>query len=244
MIGKNNLIFLDSGGGGAKKRCHTIVNSMKHSIITSIGLAVLASVAFSSLAEGVSTMTYTATGGLISGTIGGTPFINATWSITADGDAAAVQSALLVLPSATLPYYYVPVAPVLTIDDGISTPWVANLLDSGPWTWNAISIDYSSLLPLFSGNGFIELAAGTPGPGAAVMGQLGYNNLASVLSFSGDSNFGDTYPTSLGDLEITDQADGPGTFIITAVPETSTTVPTLALIAGGLMLRRRTKHLR
>jgi hypothetical protein len=219
---------------------------MKHSIITSIGLAVLASVAFSSLAEGVSTMTYTATGGLISGTIGGTPFINATWTITADGDAAAVQSALLVLPSATLPYYYVPVAPVLTIDDGNSTPWVANLLDSGPWTWNAISIDYSSLRPLLSVNGFMELAAGTAGPGAVVMGQLGYNNLASVLSFSGDSYFGKniTYPTSLGDLEITDQGDGPGTFIITAVPETSTTVPTLALIAGGLMLRRRTKHLR
>jgi hypothetical protein len=219
---------------------------MKHSIITSIGLAVLASVAFSSLAEGVSTMTYTATGGLISGTIGGTPFINATWSITADGDAAAVQSALLVLPSATLPYYYVPVAPVLTIDDGISTPWVANLLDSGPWTWNAISIDYSSHSPLLSANGFVELAAGTVGQGVSVLGQLGYNNLASEMSMTGTSYFGDefTYPTSLGDLEITGQANGPGTFIITAVPETSTTVPTLALIAGGLMLRRRTKHLR
>jgi hypothetical protein len=66
------------------------------------------------------------------------------------------------------------------------------------------------------------------------------------MSMTGTSYFGDefTYPTSLGDLEITGQANGPGTFIITAVPETSTTVPTLALIAGGLMLRRRTKHLR
>jgi hypothetical protein len=152
----------------------------------------------------------------------------------------------LVLPSATLPYYYVPVAPVLTIDDGNSTPWVANLLDSGPWTWNAISIDYSSHSPLLSANGFVELAAGTVGQGVSVLGQLGYNNLASEMSMTGTSYFGDefTYPTSLGDLEITGQANGPGTFIITAVPETSTTVPTLALIAGGLMLRRRTKHLR
>ena len=219
---------------------------MKHSIITSIGLAVLASAAFSSSAEGVSTMTYTATGGLISGTIGGTPFINATWTITADGDAGAVQSALLVLPTATIPYYYVPVAPVLTIDDGISTPWVANLLDSGPWTWNAVSLDYAILAPLLGVSGFMELAAGTAGQGALVMGPLGYNNLASELSFTGTSIFGDgnTYPTSLGDLDITSDGRGPGTFIITAVPETSTTVPTLALIAGGLMLRRRTKPLR
>jgi len=60
----------------------------------SVGLIAFASMLAAPLAADASTLTYTATGGIISGSLGGTPFTNATWSITGTGDPTNVVTGI------------------------------------------------------------------------------------------------------------------------------------------------------
>jgi hypothetical protein len=56
----------------------------------SFGLIALVSMLAAPLAAHASTLTYTATGGLITGTLNGTLFTDATWSITGTADPTNV----------------------------------------------------------------------------------------------------------------------------------------------------------
>jgi len=55
-------------------------------------LAIAACILATPMAANASTLTYTATGGLITGTLSGTPFTNATWSIVGTADPTNVVS--------------------------------------------------------------------------------------------------------------------------------------------------------
>ena len=56
----------------------------------SVGLIALASMLAAASAADASTLTYTATGGIITGSLNGTPFTDATWSITGTADPTNV----------------------------------------------------------------------------------------------------------------------------------------------------------
>jgi hypothetical protein len=155
--------------------------------------------------------------------------------------------------STPFPYYYLPVSPTLTIDDGNSPPLVANLLNVPDWTWVVASVDYLNQAP-FDANGIGQRSDdGLDLYGLVVLEPDSFNALNAPMLSTGDGSLSFSnppdpddpgYSTNLGVLLVTDYTGGAGTFSITAVPETSTTLPMLTLVAGALLSRRRTVRLR
>ena len=77
----------------------------------------------------------TMTGGLISGDLGGTPFTNAPYSVSASYDPSLVQSGTL----AGFPATFVGVTPTITIDTG-SGPLSGALTPFAGFTWHVFSL--------------------------------------------------------------------------------------------------------
>jgi hypothetical protein len=190
-------------------------------------------------------LTYTETGGNISGSLNGVNFSDATWTITATAD-----------PS-TATYYpaggtiYAPVwslfaTPTITIISG-STTLSATLngwdIESRNYFFNPPSrvgaIMFSDLT--VDGRQGVELdyAAYITGTSA------NFNNLQSTGTFTGTSDFDlQTFATSAGNLIVNSDSAQPGTFNITsAAPIPEPSVLSLSVLGGlGLLVRfRRSK---
>ena len=225
----------------------------------SVGLIALASMLAAPLAADASTLTYTATGGIISGDLGGTSFTDATWSITGTADPTNVVSGTINLdPSSNFSFHFLAMTPLLTITTGSST-LQATVLTSGSTGQQVgvFSIDFSFIatgvgLDVF---GYLE-GDGLPGQyGLLGLGGLGfYIDLQSPFSGSGLQYPTPSEPggfnTNVGLFVTTDDTNQGGTFTVSgaspsAVPEIdpNSLGRALALVLGslGLLERRRLK---
>lgn len=204
---------------------------------------------FSPSLSKAASISYTLTGGLISGTLGGTAFSAANWTITATTDSSAAQF----LPqggSIWAPVWYQVVTPVISIVSG-SSVLTATLTGTGTGQWFLESRDYSIFgNPTYDGGlGFFYARSGEvmDGNGAYVGGQIGFNNLQTTGTVNGQSGFdsgnGPTpgFYTSVGELLISSNTQAAGTFVpqVSTVPEPSSHLAILGLVSSGLLLRRR-----
>jgi hypothetical protein len=185
---------------------------------------------------GLALMVYTATGSGINGSLGGTPFSDASWTLTATADEQLSSNTIIPAgPAGSFNLWSLPVSPRLKIETTAAL-FEADLLAAGSFRWLALSgtfpfgptpkIGFVYTTPSFQP----ETAAGVFGvPGSFV-------NLRSPTSVAGPSIFETlTYPTSAGSLVISSSSEVPGTFQITPVP---TPLPALALAAAFSSSRR------
>ena len=193
-------------------------------------------------------LSYTLSGGLISGTLGGTPFTAANWTITATANSSAAQ--FLPQNSGTggliwAPVWYQTVTPAISIASGTSV-LTATLTGTGQWFLE--SRDYSVFgTPNEGAVGFFYSTIGEveEGNGAYIGGLIGFNNLQTTGTVNGQSGFDNGtggilgFFTSVGELFIASDTRAAGTFV-TAVPEPSTACFALAgLACGGYSFFRR-----
>ena len=153
----------------------------------SVGLIAFASMLASPSAADASTLTYSATGGIITGTLGGTPFTDATWSITGTADPTNVVTGTIVW-LVPIPFNFLAMTPLLTITTGSST-LQATIVTTGSTGQQVgvFSADYGALMSGYSVDGFgylqgdgstINIALGVEGVGL-------YTNLQSSFLGSG-----------------------------------------------------------
>jgi hypothetical protein len=217
----------------------------------SVGLIALASMLAAPLAADASTLTYTATGGIITGTLDGTPFTNATWSITGTGDPTNVVSGT---SGGSAPFNFLAMAPLLTITTGSST-LQANIVTTGS-TGQQVGVfgmDFSIEAPEFGFSGFGYLEGDGSLVSASASGVLGlglYTDLQSLLSGSGDQVIAGSLNTNVGLFVVSDSTNQGATFTVSGgspspVPEIdpNSLGSVLALVLGslGLLERRRLK---
>jgi len=206
-------------------------------------VGVLACLLANPLAVNASTLRYTGTGGAITGTLNGTPFTNATWSITGTGDPTNVVSGTA---SGVVPFYFLAVSPRLTITTGSSTLEATLTSGTTGWQVGVLSGDYGVLVAGLAATGFTYLQ-GVNQPSFFALETAGtsglYNDLQSPFFGLGtqNTNADATYYTDIGLLQITALNSGPSSFSITAVPEPSAYAMALAGLAcgGSAMFRRR-----
>jgi hypothetical protein len=170
-------------------------------------------------------------GGRISGDLGGTPFSDAPYTLTASYDPAVVQSGTL----AGFPATFVGVTPTITIDTG-SGLLSGTLHPFAGFSWHLFSLAVTSsdsrsgfapIDPSLNVTNAFDIDAAQP-----------QSTLLAELAFGGDSDANDpaTWQTSLGTLDITASTDAAGTFVI--VPEPST-MAALGIALVALAGRRR-----
>ena len=202
-------------------------------IPTAAWLLSFALLATPSMADGA-ILQATMTGGLMSGDLGGTPFTNAPYSVTASYDSSLVQSGTL----AGFPATFVSVTPTITIDTG-SGPLSSTLAPFAGFTWHAFSL---AVTANNSRSGFVPIDTNLNVTNAFdIDAAQPQSTLLAELAFGGDSDANDpaTWQTTAGELNITASTDAAGTFAI--VPEPSCAVVlgiALVAIAGW---RRSTK---
>jgi hypothetical protein len=195
-------------------------------------------------------LTYTLTGGTISGSINGTPFANASITITGTADAATLISGSLDLaPDPPSNYTFLPFTPTATITDG-STTYSMTIQNEVGRTWGGLAWDASSLPgPYVFGIIWLDNpAAFTTGDGFQLLlpptgsfpSPIGPTSLLGVFALS---TMPQGYPTSLGPLVLTSYTDNSATLNISQVPESSTWIPAgLVLSLGVFTLVRRQQH--
>jgi hypothetical protein len=219
----------------------------------SVGLIAFASMLASPSAADASTLTYTATGGLITGTLNGTPFTDATWSITGTGDPANVISGTIPSPSfGGIPFNFLAMTPLLSITTG-SSSLQATIVTTGSTGQQVgvFSADLGSLLSGYAttGFGYLEEDGSTISNAISLTGFGLYTNLQSPFFGSGGQNVSE-FNTSVGLFVMTDSTDQGATFTVSggspsAVPEIdpNSLGSVLALVMGslGLLERRRLK---
>jgi len=219
----------------------------------SVGLIALACMLAAPSAADASTLTYTATGGIITGTLGGTPFTDATWSITGTADPTNVVSGTSASIVA-VPFHFLAMTPLLTITTGSSTLQATMVTDGSIGQQVGVfSIDYSVAASGYGIDGFGYLA----GDGSAVsnffaVAGIGfYINLQSPFSGSGVQFLASGFNTDAGLFDVTGEENQGATFTISggspsAVPEIdpNSIGSVLALVMGslGLLERRRVRH--
>jgi hypothetical protein len=215
----------------------------------SVGLIALASMLAAPSAADASTLTYTATGGIITGTLGGTPFTDATWSITGTADPTNVVSGTTGSPFGPLPFNFLAMTPLLTITTGSST-LQATIVTTGSTGQQVgvFSVDAGAIMSGYSydGFGYIE-GDGSIGQGFGVEGFGLYTDLQSSFFGSGSqspsNNNLDNLDTNVGVFVVSDYTDQGATFTVSAVPEPSTYAMALAgLACGGYSMWRRRKR--
>ena len=221
----------------------------------SVGLIALASMLAAPLAADASTLTYTATGGIITGTLGETSFTDATWSITGTADPTTVVTGTGgPIEGLFLPFNFLAMTPLLTITTGSST-LQATIVTAGSTGQQVgvFSVDagaYSSglgidLFGYLEGDGTTLFASGL-----GVLGSGLYTDLQSPFSGSGDQSKSGDLSTNVGLFIITAYNSQASTFTVSgdspsAVPEIdpNSLGSVLALVLGslGLLERRRVK---
>jgi hypothetical protein len=205
-------------------------------------MAIAACILATPIAAKASTLTYTATGGLITGTLNGTPFTNATWSIVGTADPTNVVPGNI---SGAIPYNFLAMAPFLTIHSGSST-LTATLETSGSTgdQVGAFSLDFNVFDPGVSSSVFSYLNGdgSSSSVGMGVAGAGLYTTLQSPFFGSGTQNNGisGSYFTDIGLMVISSNTDQAATFTIVAssVPEIdpATGGSALSLVAGVLAM--------
>jgi hypothetical protein len=219
----------------------------------SVGLIALASMLAAPSAADASTLTYTATGGIITGSLGGTPFTNATWSITGTGDPTNVVSGVTL--GGQMPFNFLAMTPLLTITTGSSTLQATIVTTNSPGQQVGVfSLDYSNIL----GPGYAVDAFGyLEGDGSTIehlRGVFGFELFTDLQSpFSGIGIQAATptdLSTNVGLFVVSNSIDQSSTFTVSggspsAVPEIdpNSLGSVLALVLGslGLLERRRLK---
>jgi hypothetical protein len=217
----------------------------------SVGLIALASMLTAPSAADASTLTYTATGGIITGTLGGSPFTDATWSITGTGDPTNVVSGTAA--GGAVPFNFLAMTPLLTITTGSSTLQATMVTDGSIGQQVGVfSIDYSALVSGYGIDGFGYLAGdgSTVSNFFAVAGVELYINLQSPFSGSGVQFLASGFNTDAGLFDVTGEENQGATFTVSGgspspVPEIdpNSLGSVLALVLGslGLLERRRLK---
>ena len=220
----------------------------------SVGLIAFASMLAAPSAADASTLTYTGTGGIITGTLGGTPFTDATWSITGTADPTTVVSGTIsdVGPGGpiSVPFNFLAMTPLLTITTGSST-LQATIVTTGSTGQQVgvFSVDLDSLLSGYSGDvfGYLE------GDGSVVNGTFGLNGFGLFTDlqspfFGSGSQATSALDTNVGVFVVSDSTYYGATFTVSggspsAVPEIdpNSLGSVLALVLGslGLLERRR-----
>ena len=209
----------------------------------SVGLIAFASMLAAQSAADASTLTYTATGGIISGSLGGTPFTDATWSITGTADPTNVVTGTAFFGQ--VPFNFLAMTPVLTLTTGSSTRQ-ATIVTTGSagQQVGVFSANYNALQPGFGvdffgyleGNGSATNALGVSGSGL-------YIDLQSPFFGSGVQVAGAGFNTNVGQFVRNNVTDQASTFTVSAVPEPSTYAMALAgLACGGYSLFHRRKQ--
>jgi hypothetical protein len=186
-------------------------------------------------------LVYSAAGAGITGSLGGQPFSNAQWRLTATADEALSTLSTFTIPTVgTFDFWWLPASPRLTLQT-TSDVLVADLLPSPSLQWLVLS----GRFPVGSNPkiGFVFTRPSTfnPETAAGLINVPGsFINLQAPASFTGTSIFEtSTYPSSAGNLVIDTSAFVGGTFAIAPVPG-----PWPALAAAGAFswsrrLRRR-----
>ena len=221
----------------------------------SVGLIAFASMLAAPSAAYASTLTYTATGGIITGSLGGTPFTNATWSITGTGDPTNVVTGTGgPVEGLFLPFNFLAMTPLLTITTGSST-LQATIVTTGS-TGQQVGV-FSVDAGAYSSGFGIDLFGYLEGDGSTLfdsaLGVFGsglYTDLQSPFSGSGDQSKAGGLSTNVGLFIITADNSQASTFTVSggspsAVPEIdpNSLGSVLALVLGslGLLERRRLK---
>ena len=211
-------------------------------------MAIAACILVTPVAAEASNLTYTATGGLITGTLNGTPFTNATWSITGTADPTNVVAGTAF--SGLVPYNFLAMTPFLTIQSGSST-LQATLVTSGSIgeQVGAFSANLNAFQSGLTGDVFSYLngdgSFSSLGMGAGGTGL--YITLQSPFSGSGIQNAGSgTYSTDIGPMVISAHTGQAATFTVSGaspspVPEIdpATFGSAFALLIGSLGLVER-----
>jgi hypothetical protein len=180
-------------------------------------------------------LVYTSAGSSISGSLGGTAFVDASWSMTATADETLATLSTFTAPGVgTFNLWWLPVSPRVTIQT-MASMLEADLLPASPYRWLALSgtfpvgptpkIGFVYTTPFFNP----ETAAGVfDVPGSFV-------NLQFPISVAGSSIFEThSFPSTAGPLVISSSAVVPGVFRIDPVPGP---LPALAL-AGAFSWSR------
>ena len=211
-------------------------------------MAIAACILVTPVAAEASNLTYTATGGIITGTLNGTPFTNATWSITGTADPTNVVAGTAF--SGLVPYNFLAMTPFLTIQSGSST-LQATLVTSGSIgeQVGAFSANLNAFQSGLTGDVFSYLngdgSFSSLGMGAGGTGL--YITLQSPFSGSGIQNAGSgTYSTDIGPMVISAHTGQAATFTVSGaspspVPEIdpATFGSAFALLIGSLGLVER-----
>ena len=216
----------------------------------SVGLIAFASMLAAPSAADASTLTYTATGGIISGTLGETSFTDATWSITGTADPTNVITGTF---SGVAPFKFLAMTPLLTITTGSST-LQATMVANGSIGQQVgvfsidLSADLSGLgLDVF---GYLDEDGSTFSNIFGVAGFGLYTDLQSPFSGSGEQFTSSGFNTNVGLFDVSEFTDQGATFTVSggspsAVPEIdpNSLGSVLALVLGslGLLERRRLK---
>ena len=205
-------------------------------------LAVITATTFAGRAQ---QLTYTETGGNISGSLNGVNFSDALWTITATADSSTATF-YPVGGSIYAPVWALDVTPTLTITSG-STVLSATLTG-----WDIESRNYSAFNPPASSGVIMFSDANADGKTGVEQGSAAYtagtsanfNNLQSTGTFTGTSDFDTgTFATSAGNLIVSSDSGQPGVFGITAaaVPEPSALSLSVLGCLGLLLRFRRSK---
>ncbi len=186
-------------------------------------------------------LVYTATGPNISGSLGGIPFNQAAWSLTATADEALAQNNVFSVPPlpGKFDLWSLPVSPKLRIHT-MASLLEADLLPMDMRRWLVLSgkfpvgptpkIGFVFTTPSFNP----ETAAGLVGV------QGSYVDLKSPISFVGPSIFEPfTFPTTAGELVIHTSSTDPGTFGIDPVPGPLPALGVAGAFSWSRKLRRR-----
>ncbi len=189
------------------------------------------------------TVTYTLTGGPITGTLAGNPFSASGFTITATADTSTIQNGLL---ATTLPLSVNPVTAYIQLN---TSPSPTNLtLMTGPTPGAVMSVwslEINSEFHYGFGN-FTGFDGVLSAHGGLTSTDIVRADLTPYSSSSG--TFGTfiapTYTTDGGILAFDDMTGNTGTFTVgpAPVPEPATATSSLLLSLGGLSLISRRKR--
>lgn len=190
-------------------------------------------------------------GGTFSGSINGTPFTDASITISGVGNTADLINGFVPIgpPTTGINYTFLPFTPTATISDGITT-YSMTILNEAGRTWAGITFDSAGFL------GYDLYAIGWMGNPAVSSDGTGFEvqvirtgsfpsptGPASLVGAFALSTTPETYQTSLGPLVLTRYTDNSATLTISQVPEASTWIPAgIVLSLGVFTLARRQQH--
>jgi hypothetical protein len=160
---------------------------------------------------------YTAQGSAIDGSLGGVPFSNASWVVSAVVDEGLIQNTVFTKPPlGTFDFWLTSVQPSVVITTTTGERMEASLLSQAPLDWIVLSGKFPvgpdpKIGFVYTNSSFFpETAAGLFGvPGL-------YIDMKSPVVLSGPSVFeANVYPSTAGSLVITSTTNNPGTFSVT-----------------------------